>query len=108
MDCFAPSFCFDLGWSLHTPCGPGVFFQRCEIRATSVLIDYKPRRVDVAALRAGNLIEVVNMTGWSDVALALPGVTLKGVHGWDNLAAAVAQRYFAYVATGQQVRLQLS
>jgi len=60
---------------------PGVFFQRCEIRATSVLIDYKPRRVDVGALRTGNLMEVINLTGWADVAIALPGVTLKGVHG---------------------------
>jgi len=70
-----------------------------------VVVDYKPRRVDVAALRAGNLVEILNMTGWTDVAVALPGVTLKGVHGWDNLASAVAQQYLADIVSPHQVGL---
>ena len=34
------------------------FIQRAEIRAWSVTVDYKPRRVDVAALRQGAFLEV--------------------------------------------------
>ena len=35
-----------------------MFFQRCEIAALSLTIDYRPRRVNVAALRAGSFVEV--------------------------------------------------
>ena len=35
-----------------------VFFQRAEIWGFSVMIDYWPRRLDLAALKAGNLAEV--------------------------------------------------
>ena len=42
-----------------TRCGAGaMFFQRCEIAALSLTIDYRPRRVNVAALRAGSFVEV--------------------------------------------------
>ena len=42
-----------------TCCGAGaMFFQRCEIAALSLTIDYRPRRVNVAALRAGSFVEV--------------------------------------------------
>ena len=35
-----------------------MFFQRAEIWGFSVMIDYWPRRLDLAALKAGNLAEV--------------------------------------------------
>ena len=38
--------------------GADVFFQRAEIWGFSVMIDYWPRRLDLAALKAGNLAEV--------------------------------------------------
>lgn len=78
-----------------------IFFQRCEIRGLSVVVDYKPRRLDVAALRAGNLAEVLNVTAWSGVAVELPHVRLTGVPGWEALGAALAQRYLADVASSQ-------
>ena len=38
--------------------GTEPFIQRAEIRAWSVTVDYKPRRVDVVALRQGAFVEV--------------------------------------------------
>lgn len=83
----------------------GVFFQRCEIKATHIVIDYKPRRLDVGALRGGNLVEVLNITAWSDVLVNLPQVTLTGVHGWDELGSLLTQRYVSHI-TSTQVRHQ--
>lgn len=41
--------------------GADVFFQRAEIWGFSVMIDYWPRRLDLAALKAGNLTEVSSL-----------------------------------------------
>ena len=38
--------------------GDEAFFQRAEIWGFSVMIDYWPRRLDIAALKAGSLAEV--------------------------------------------------
>ena len=64
-------------------------------------MDYKPRRLDVAALRAGNLVEVLNITAWSDVLVRLPNATLTGVQGWDELGSLLAQRYINNVTSSQ-------
>ncbi len=79
----------------------GVFFQRCEIKATHIVVDYKPRRLDVAALRAGNLGEVLNITAWSDVMVQLPTVRLTGVQGWDELGSLLTQRYISNITSTQ-------
>ena len=78
-----------------------MFFQRCEIKGTQIVVDYKPRRLDVAALRAGNLGEVLNITAWSDVMVQLPHVTLTGVQGWDELGSLLTQRYISNITSTQ-------
>jgi hypothetical protein len=37
------------------------FFQRVDVWGTGVLLDYRPRRVSVAALREGSLLELINL-----------------------------------------------
>lgn len=37
--------------------GEEVFFQRAELWGFSVMVDYWPRRLDLASLKAGNLAE---------------------------------------------------
>lgn len=66
-----------------------------------VVVDYKPRRLDVAALRAGNLAEVLNITAWSNVAVKLPHVQLAGIQGWEALGSSLAQRYLNDIASSQ-------
>ena len=41
--------------------GADAFFQRAEIWGFSVMIDYWPRRLDLTALKAGNLAEVSSL-----------------------------------------------
>ena len=65
------------------------------------MVDYKPRRLDVAALRAGNLAEVLNVAGWSNVTVQLPAIRIAGLNGWDALGALVAQRYLSHIASSQ-------
>ncbi len=72
-----------------------------QVRSFSVLVDYKPRRVDVAALRDGSLLELVNLVPWGGVDVGLKGLRLAGVQGWDGLAAAAAQEWLQDIATTQ-------
>ena len=38
--------------------------QMFEVLPFNIRVDYLPRRVDLAALRAGNYVELVNMVQW--------------------------------------------
>ena len=78
-----------------------VFIQRCEIKPITLVVDYKPRRVDVSAIRAGNLTEVVNMTAWSDVKITLPNIRLLGMHGWHTVGSSILQIYIQDIVTKQ-------
>jgi hypothetical protein len=55
------------------------YFQRVEVRASGLLIDYRPRRVDVAALREGSFAELLNLTPWGGVHVFLKPLRLSGV-----------------------------
>jgi hypothetical protein len=39
------------------------FLQRVDVWGTGVVLDYRPRRVSVAALREGSLLELINLVG---------------------------------------------
>lgn len=74
--------------------------------ATSITLDYLPRRVDVAALKQRNwdsLRELANFATYSNVALALPHLRLAGHHGWPALCTAAGQLYVDDI-TKNQVR----
>lgn len=57
------------------------FFQMFEVLPFNIRIDYSPRRMDLAALRAGNFAELVNMIQWKGIELDLKHVKAAGVHG---------------------------
>jgi hypothetical protein len=63
-------------------CRPGgarePFFQRVEMEAFMVCINYRPRRVDYGALRDGSLLELANLVPWSGVELDLLPLHLTG------------------------------
>ncbi len=67
------------------------------------MVDYWPRRLDLAALKAGNLAEVLNLAPWGGVLLQLPPARLSGVHGWPALGAAVGEHWLRDVV-GTQAR----
>lgn len=88
--------------SVHVWCAGGeVFFQRAELWGFSVMVDYWPRRLDLAALKAGNLAEVLNIAPWGNVLLQLPPLRLSGAHGWAALGAALGDHWLKDITTHQ-------
>ena len=77
------------------------FFQLAEIRVPSVRIDYVPRDVDVAALRAGNLGEALNLVPFGGVVVRLQPVTARGVCGWSKLSELAVRSWLEHVASTQ-------
>ena len=77
------------------------FFQLAEIRVPSVRLDYVPRDVDVAALRAGNLGEALNLVPFGGVVVRLQPVTARGVCGWSKLSELAVRSWLEHVASTQ-------
>ncbi|ORX39665.1 hypothetical protein BD324DRAFT_648300 [Kockovaella imperatae] len=62
------------------------FFQHVEIFAIELKLDYKPKRVDLAALREGKTIELMNFFHFDGAEMTLRHITLSGITGWDRLS----------------------
>ncbi|GAB4814248.1 hypothetical protein N2152v2_001294 [Parachlorella kessleri] len=71
----------------------GGFIQRCEVQPFTVTIDYQPQRVDIAALRRGDLAEVLNLFPWGGVTLQFRHLRLFGVHDASTLGTALASAW---------------
>ena len=69
-----------------------MFFQRAEIWGFSVMIDYWPRRLDIAALKAGSLAEVTWLA--PEIAtfkwVAVCSLTRKTLATWANTVHTLA------------------
>jgi autophagy-related protein 2 len=90
--------------STAAPASSGVqppFFQKVVIWGTGVCVHYCPRRVDIAALRDGDFLELLNLVPWGGVDLNLKPLRFTGVVGWDGLAAGLASEWLGYVAKTQ-------
>lgn len=61
------------------------FLQRAEINAVQVRLDYKPKKVDYAALRSGRTTEFMNFVILDRSDMVLRRVILYGVSGFDRL-----------------------
>ncbi|GIL88933.1 hypothetical protein Vretifemale_16845 [Volvox reticuliferus] len=80
---------------------PPPFFQRAQIRGFSVMLDYRPRRVDIGALAEGRLLELLNLVPLGGVDLVCKSLRLAGVQGWDGLGAAVLREWLNDIARTQ-------
>ncbi len=67
------------------PPKPEPFFQHVEIFPVELKLDYKPKRVDYAALRQGRSIELMNFFHFEGAEMTLRHVTLSGVTGGTRL-----------------------
>lgn len=65
------------------------FFQNVDVRPCKIKIDYRPNRVDYAALRAGDYLEVINLFVLEGMELMLRRVKMSGVDGWASLGEQV-------------------
>ena len=61
------------------------FFQRVEVNAIPVKLDFKPKRVDYAGLRSGHTKEFMNFFILDQADMILRHVILYGVSGLDRL-----------------------
>ena len=71
-----------------------VFIQRCQIEAFALTLNYKPRSIDLAALRNGSMVEVLNLVPW--------GATLQfrrlRVYAMEGLTALGKQTIFKFLS----------
>ncbi|CAI6002050.1 unnamed protein product [Closterium sp. NIES-64] len=81
------------------------FFQVCEIRAFSVLIDYVPRRLDLSALSAGNYAHLLNLISWKGVEIDFTKARVVGVQGWDGLGGALIGQWVEDICRRQLHRV---
>ncbi|CAD7702281.1 unnamed protein product [Ostreobium quekettii] len=103
---FLQSYCKSLAaMDVDTPpSGAGedaMFFQHIEVAPLFVVVDYRPRTFDLAALRGGSMVEVLNMVRWGGVKVNLKGIRLAGMKGWDTLVEALSKEWTSDVAGTQ-------
>ncbi|MCJ1248713.1 autophagy- protein 2 [Trapelia coarctata] len=62
-----------------------MFFQRAEINAVQVKLDFKPKRVDYAGIRSGHTTEFMNFFILDQADMVLRHVIIYGVSGFEKL-----------------------
>lgn len=81
------------------------FFQRFDIWPGLVRVDYMPCHVDLAALRGGNYVELVNLVPWKGVELRLKHVHAVGVYGWDSVCETIFGEWMEDISQNQVHKL---
>lgn len=61
------------------------FLQRVEINPIPIRLDFKPKRLDYAALRSGRTTELMNIFVLDEADMVLRHVILYGITGFDRL-----------------------
>ncbi|WVQ98559.1 hypothetical protein IAU59_005685 [Kwoniella sp. CBS 9459] len=77
------------------------FFQHVEIFPIELKLDYKPKRVDFAALREGKTIELMNFFHFDGAEMTLRHITLSGVSGWERLGTTLQDLWTPDVKANQ-------
>jgi autophagy-related protein 2 len=67
------------------------FIQLFEIEALHLRVDYKPKRVNYSSLRHGDFAQLVHLFPLENVALELKHAKLRGILGWDQVGAQLAE-----------------
>ncbi|XWS62890.1 hypothetical protein CRYUN_Cryun06bG0049400 [Craigia yunnanensis] len=78
-----------------------------DIWPTLVRVDYRPRHVDLAALRGGKYVELVNIVPWKGVELELKHVHAVGVYGWGSVCETIIGEWLEDISQNQLVSLPI-
>jgi autophagy-related protein 2 len=70
---------------MPTSTSEAAFFQRAEVNAVQVKLDFKPKRVDYAGIRSGHTTEFMNFFILDQADMVLRHVIIYGVSGFDKL-----------------------
>ncbi|KAF5180466.1 Autophagy-related protein [Thalictrum thalictroides] len=77
------------------------FFQKFDIWPIVVRVDYSPRRVDLAALRGGNYVHLVNLVPWKGIELQLKHVHAVGIYGWSSVCETMVGEWLEDISRNQ-------
>ncbi|PHU10410.1 hypothetical protein BC332_22270 [Capsicum chinense] len=77
------------------------YFQKFDIWPVHLRVDYSPRRVDLAALRGGKYVELVNLVPWKGVDLHLKHVQALGVYGWSGICEVIIGEWLEDISQNQ-------
>ncbi|KAJ7967449.1 Autophagy-related protein 2 [Quillaja saponaria] len=77
------------------------YFQKFNIRPLLVRVDYSPHHVDLAALRRGKYVELVNLVPWKGVELCLKNVESAGIYGWGSVCETILGEWLEDISQNQ-------
>nr|XP_031857747.1 uncharacterized protein CI109_006842 [Kwoniella shandongensis]KAA5524819.1 hypothetical protein CI109_006842 [Kwoniella shandongensis] len=77
------------------------FFQHVEIFPIELKLDYKPKRVDFAALREGKTAELMNFFHFDGAEMTLRHITLSGITGWEKIGSTLQDLWTPDVKANQ-------
>lgn len=75
----------DTSRSVSAPPEDTAYFQKIEVGKLSLRFEYCGRQVDIDALRAGNLLEALNLVPWDGVRLDIQPIRLTGILGVGSM-----------------------
>lgn len=81
------------------------YFQKFDISPVIVRVDYSPCHVDLAALRGGKYVELVNLVPWKGVELQLKHVQAVGVYGWGCVCETIIGEWLEDISQNQVHKL---
>ncbi|GBC00239.1 hypothetical protein RclHR1_00380007 [Rhizophagus clarus] len=77
------------------------YFQSIEMHPIKMKIDYKPKHIDYANLKEGNLVELMNFFHFEAAEMTLNSVKLTGVKGWQRLAEELGAAWLPHIKSTQ-------
>ncbi|MQM00160.1 hypothetical protein Taro_032893, partial [Colocasia esculenta] len=72
-----------------------------DICPTVVRVDYIPQHVDMAALRGGNYVQLINLVPWKGIDIQLKPVHAVGVYGWGSVCETVIGEWLEDISHNQ-------
>ncbi|KAL2456804.1 autophagy 2 [Forsythia ovata] len=81
------------------------YFQKFDIQPVLIRVDYSPHHVDLAALRGGKYVELVNIVPWKGVELQLKHVQAVGVYGWGSVCETIVGDWLEDISQNQVHKL---
>ncbi|KAL6494724.1 hypothetical protein OROGR_031524 [Orobanche gracilis] len=70
-----------------------------------IRVDYSPCRVDLAALKGGKYVELVNLVPWKGVELQLKHVHGVGLYGWGSVCETILGEWLEDISQNQMHKL---
>ncbi|CAA2991579.1 autophagy-related 2 [Olea europaea subsp. europaea] len=81
------------------------YFQKFDIQPVLIRVDYCPHHVDLAALRGGKYVELVNLVPWKGIELQLKHVQAVGVYGWGSVCETIVGDWLEDISQSQVHKL---